>query len=253
MKYSVFIGWDPRERTAWEIARSSLIKHCTKPLAIHKLELGSLIAADVYKRPTERGSHGRLLDTLSARPGYDGSMATEHANARFFVPLLARSGWALFTDGDVLFRGDVSQVFDGLDERKALYCVQHRHEPIGTRKMDGQIQTRYERKNWSSFMIFNCDHSRNSALFNSGPNGIINRLPGRELHRFCWLTDEDIGALSRRWNYITGYTLGVQDPLQVHFTEGVPDMPGYENTEFADEWFAERERLGLAPEMVAAE
>jgi hypothetical protein len=27
--------------------------------------------------------------------------------------------------------------------------------------MDGQAQTRYARKNWSSVMVFNCDHPAN--------------------------------------------------------------------------------------------
>lgn len=245
-KLSIYIGWDERERVAWEVARSSLIKHCSIPVCIHRISYGELAQAGIYKRPTERGKHGRLLDLLSARPGYDGSISTEHANARFFVPLLAKTGWSLFTDGDVLFRGDIAEAFRGLDPSKALYCVKHNHQPVGALKMDNQVQTRYERKNWSSFMIFNCDHSRNQCLKNV--DGIINKLPGRELHRFCWLADEDIGSLSRRWNYLEGYTMGVTDPLHVHFTEGLPDMAGYENAEYADEWRAERARIGLTPE-----
>jgi lipopolysaccharide biosynthesis glycosyltransferase len=172
-------------------------------------------------------------------------MATEHANARFFVPLLARHGWAMFTDGDVLFRGDVAPLFDSLQPDYAVYCVKHNHQPIGQVKMDGQVQTRYNRKNWSSFMIFNCDHPSNKVLHD--PKAIINSLPGRDLHAFCWLKDEEIGAMSYEWNYLEGFTSGVSDPKMVHFTEGVPDMAGYENAEYAEEWFAERRRLGRSP------
>jgi hypothetical protein len=32
------------------------------------------------------------------------------------------------------------------------------------------------------------------------------------------------------------------DPSVVHFTEGYPDMPGYENVPFADEWRATRDQ-----------
>lgn len=244
---SVHIGWDPRESTAWQIARSSLLKHCTKPILVKMLALGDLIDKGLYRRPMGVNDNGRIIDKLSVRSGYDGSQATEHANARFFVPLLAKEGWALFTDGDVLFRSDVSELFEELDPIKAVYCVQHQHEPITTTKMDGCVQTRYTRKNWSSFMIFNCDHPSNKLPLQN----VLNIVPGRDLHAFCWLKDAEIGALPRDWNYLEGYTLGVTNPKMVHFTEGVPDMPGYENAEYASEWFAERERLGLGAAVAA--
>lgn len=249
---SVFVGWDPREETAWRIAVSSLLKHSSIPLQVYKLAYLRLQELGLYTRPTLRSKDGtRIIDQLSARPGYDGSCSTEHANARFFAPILAKEGLILFTDGDVLFRGDIAEVFANAEPDKALHCVQHEHRPIGRIKMDGQIQTRYERKNWSSFMLINCDHPANTAIMST--SGIINHVPGRELHALCWLHDDEIGSISKEWNYLEGFTMGVKDPKHVHFTEGTPDMAGYENSEYADEWFAERERLGLAPRLEAAE
>jgi hypothetical protein len=32
------------------------------------------------------------------------------------------------------------------------------------------------------------------------------------------------------------------DPKIAHFTNGIPDLPGYENVPFADEWRAELAR-----------
>jgi hypothetical protein len=98
--------------------------------------------------------------------------------------------------------------------------------------MDGQLQTRYARKNWSSFCIFNCDHPANKKLTLEA----INTLPGRDLHAFCWLGDEEIGELDASWNFLVGDTDPKISPDVIHFTCGTPDMPGYENVPFADEW-----------------
>jgi hypothetical protein len=163
----------------------------------------------------------------------DAPQSTEHANSRFFVPLLAKTGWALFCDGDVIFRSNPARLFDGLDRDKALYCVNHKHEQKPGTKMDGQVQQSYTRKNSSSVMIFNCDHPANRAL----TLDVLNNTPGRMLHRFFWLDDCDIGELDQSWNYLIGETASIEKPVNIgHFTLGLPDMPGYRDCEFSDEW-----------------
>lgn len=236
---SVYLGWDPREDVAWRVARASLLRHCSEPIPTHKLALGSLRGSGMYARPTRVNGH-RIVDELSAREDYDGRCSTQHAIARFFVPQLAQAGWALFADGDVLFLGDVAEVFRDLDPAMAIYCVKHDYAPTQTAKMDGQLQTRYARKNWSSFAIFNCDHPSNGRL-----GEIVNVLPGRDLHAFCWLDDSEIGALDARWNYLVGHNTVVDcaSPRVVHFTQGLPSMAGYESCEYASEWRQELRRL----------
>jgi hypothetical protein len=236
VKKTIYIGWDPREGDAYAVALSSLTRHLTQAIPAHALVLPDLINRGLYTRPLEmRNDHGniRMWDTISDAP-----MSTEHANARFLVRELAKEGWALFMDGDMLVRGDLAPLFEHLDPAQALYCVQHRHEPYPGVKMDGQLQTRYARKNWSSFMVVNCDHPANQAL----TPDLVNTAPGRDLHRFCWLPDELIGEIGQAYNFLVGHTDPAIDPIVVHFTDGVPDMPGYENVPFADEWRAERRR-----------
>jgi hypothetical protein len=162
----------------------------------------------------------------------DAPMSTQHANARFLVPHLARVGWALFCDGDFLFRWNVARLFEELDESKAVYCVKHEYEQRPGTKMDGQSQLAYPRKNWSSFIIFNVDHPANAQLTLEK----VNTLPGRDLHRLFWLDDGDIGELEPAWNFLVGHSDPAIVPKSVHFTEGVPDMVGYENVPYADEW-----------------
>lgn len=230
MDYSIWIGWDPREAAAFAVARESCKKHLNIPIPIHGLVLDDLIKAGLYKRPIEYrtvGDKSVMWDIVSDAP-----MSTEHANARFFVPKLAENGWALFVDGDVMFRGNVRLLFEQLDPAKAVYCVQHRHEPANTVKMDGQKQTVYPRKNWTSVLAWNCDHPANKALTFK----VLNETPGRDLHRLFWLDDNDIGELDPVWNFLVGYTDPAISPTIAHFTDGVPDMQGYHDVPFADEW-----------------
>lgn len=231
MKASIWLGWEPREAAAFAVARHSLMRRLSLPFPIHGLVLADLEQAGLYTRPLERRTvNGRsvMWDVISGAP-----MSTEHANARFLVPRLAGSGWALFMDCDVLVRSNLGRVFEGLDPRFAVYCVKHAQKQQTGVKMDGQVQLPYGRKNWSSFMIFNCGHPANWALTVE----MVNTLPGRDLHRFCWLEHDNlIGELGPEWNWLVGESEPIDAPKVVHFTLGTPDMPGYEDAEYAEEW-----------------
>lgn len=230
---SIWIGFDSREAASFAVTRYSTKKYLTLPIPVKGVVLADLQARGLYTRPMEWrvNDHGKLAmwDVIS-----EAWQSTEHANARFLVPQLAKRGWALFLDGDMLVRRNFVRLFDGLDPRLAAYCVKHKHEPAPGAKMDAQEQTRYARKNWSSMIAFNCDHEANKALT---PH-MVNTLPGRDLHRLCWLDDEHIGALDPTWNHLNGISAPELMTNVVHFTEGTPDMPGYENAPFADEWRA---------------
>lgn len=231
-KLSIWIGYDPREAAAFAVARASIKRHATIPVPIHGLVLDDLRAKGLYTRPHERRGC-QLWDVISDAP-----CATEFSNSRFLVPHLAGSGWALFMDCDMLVRGNIRELFDLCDPEKAVMVVKHNHQPPEGVKMDGQMQTRYARKNWSSVIAFNCDHPANKALTLE----MVNELPGRDLHRFCWLEDDLIGELPVEWNWLAGHSDPAVDPKIVHHTEGSPCLPGYEDAPFADEWRAELAR-----------
>lgn len=229
----IFIGWDESQVRAWNVAAWSLSKHSPTHIP-KKLRMALLRQKGIYTRPTETREAG-YWDVISEAP-----MSTGHAIARFLVPhLCGYQGWALFTDGDVLFRDDVDKLFALADPTKALMVVQHQHEPCASVKMTGHAQTAYTRKNWSSVMLFNCEHPSNRALSLE----LVNSVPGRDLHRFCWLRDDEIGALPPRWNVLIGEE-HEDDPAIAHFTLGDPSLPGYEYCEFADEWYAAAEQAG---------
>lgn len=233
--WQVFIGFDQREAAAFSVARVSLRKfHRHVPMS--GLVLTDLQRRKLYYRPTERRL-GKLWDEIS-----QAWMSTEFAISRFLVPELVKRmneppcGWAIFMDCDVLIRRPLTEMIEQLDDSKALYCVKHDYTPLNDIKMDGQRQEAYARKNWSSVMAINIDHEANQAL----TVDMVNTLPGRDLHRFCWLKDEDIGALDGRWNYLVGEANAkAVDPAIVHFTLGTPDLWAFKDCPYADEWRAE--------------
>lgn len=228
---SIWIGYDARETEAFAVCRRSLRKH-GYGLPINPIDLAELRRVGLYYRPTERRD-GQLWDTISEAP-----MSTEFAISRFLTPLLANDGWALFMDCDIFCRRNLRELFNALDPSKAVMCVKHQYEPENEIKMDGQTQTKYARKNWSSVMAFNCDHPANKALTVE----LINTVPGRDLHRFCWLNDDQIGALDPGWNYLVGVTQGIEEPGLVHFTNGGPWFDDYRDVPFGNEWLLERRR-----------
>lgn len=237
----IWIGWDRREAAAFAVAKASCQQHSSRHIPIRGLVLNHLREAGHYRRPLE------IRPTAADRPIMwdvisDAPQSTEHANSRFLVPFLAKTGWALFSDGDMLYRHNVARLFETLDPSFAVHCVKHDHDPKDSVKMDGQVQSSYSRKNWSSFMVFNVDHPSNAPLRDS--TELANTIPGRDLHRFCWLEDHEIGEIDPAWNYLVGYSAlrdGVE-PKCVHFTSGTPDMLGYENCEYADEWRRQLDR-----------
>lgn len=234
---TIWVGFDEREADAFAVAKESIRRRLSIRLPVMGLLLTDLQRRGLYKRPIEwrpsAADRPVMWDVVSDAP-----MSTQHAIARFFIPhLTARGGWALFTDGDVLVRSNLCRLFDHLDDSKALYCVQHQYQPAPGSKMDGQIQTAYARKNWSSVMALNLDHPANRAL----TLDVLNNTPGRDLHRFMWLEDRQIGALDPEWNHLVGAQEHCEDAKVAHFTLGTPSMPGFETQPFADEWRRERD------------
>jgi lipopolysaccharide biosynthesis glycosyltransferase len=148
-------------------------------------------------------------------------MATEFAISRFTVPFLARKGWALFLDCDVICLEDINNLFALADPKYAIMCVKHNQESGAATKMDGQVQLFYARKNWSSVMLWNCNHPANKRFKKEH----LNSWPGRDLHAFKWLDDSEIGELPQKWNWL------------VHVTPGKPKLEGIWHYTLGGPWF----------------
>lgn len=221
------IGYDQREWLAWQVCAASLQATARAPVAVEPIGRTALMTQRLYTR-RQVARNGVQWDEVSDAP-----CATDFSLARFWLPFLAgRGGWALYCDCDFLFRVDVHELFELADSRYAVMVVPHQHAPIETTKMDGQQQTVYPRKNWSSLVLWNMSHASVRRL----DLNVLNTKPGRDLHAFCWLKDHEIGFLPERWNWLDGSSDVAIDPAAVHFTRGTPDMPDWDETMYAGEW-----------------
>jgi len=227
----VYIGYEPRENAAYEVAVKSLCHRATIPLSVTPLDSVRLARSGLLRRPTDT-RHG-IYDFASNAP-----CATGFALSRFLVPILAQSGWALFTDCDMLFLDDVAKLLPIADKSKAVMVVQHAYTPSCAVKMDGVQQTFYARKNWSSVMLFNCDHPANMRLSLADVQG----RTGRELHQFYWLNDSEIGMLPARWNWLVGEQPKPEHPAIAHYTLGGPFLPEWQGAEHDELWLDEARR-----------
>lgn len=214
----VFVGWDSREDIAFRVCEASLLKHTSIPLDIFPIKQTDMRGRNLYWRE------------------HDPLSSTEFTFTRFLVPYLAGyKGWALFCDCDFLFRGDIAGLLDYMDGEKAVYVVKHEYNPPERTKMDGAVQTQYPRKNWSSFMLINCEHAqvkKNLTL------DTVNSTTGLYLHRLQWVDNKFIGSLPIAYNYLEGWhnKNDCPNPIAVHFTRGGPWFRDYMDVEYGDEW-----------------
>ena len=236
MDLEVYIGWDARERAAWQVCERSIQHHVADyPVPVRAIGRQMLQNLGVYTRLTSEVD-GKRLDHVSGE-----FCSTDFSLARFWLPYLAgRAGWALYCDCDFLFRADVREILAHADPRYAVMVVPHRHEPADTEKMDAQAQTAYFRKNWSSLILWNLAHAGCHRVSQHD----LNHWHKHDLHGFRWLASNEIGFLPEQWNWLEGvspttgrdYSLANGPIKAVHFTSGTPDMPGYEHSAFAEEW-----------------
>ena len=212
----VFVGYDTSEDIAYQVCQHSILTR--QPDAdVRPLKQQELRDAGWYNRP---------IDKLAS---------TEFTFTRFLIPELCNfKGWAVFMDCDMILTTDIKKLFDQADDKYAVMCVQHDYKVKEQFKMDGQKQTIYPRKNWSSVMLFNCEHPSNKALTQE----LVNEpeINGAYLHRFSWLDDSEVGELDHTWNYLVGVYNDIEQPNLIHYTEGGPWFENYRNCEFNELW-----------------
>jgi hypothetical protein len=228
---TIVAGWDPREVVGYNLFVFSAIRRTSRPLKFVPLVEQSLRFSGLYRRPHEqRGA--QLWDVISDAP-----MATSFACSRFLTPWLAGdTDFALFCDGaDMMFLRDPAELFALADRRYAVQVVKRQHVPAESEKMDGQRQTTYPRKNWSSVILWNLKHRAHRKLTAER----VNQWPGRKLHAFGWLEDGQIGDLPLEWNHLVGVDRdGQRDPALLHWTNGTPET-GVKSGEWGSAWLQE--------------
>jgi hypothetical protein len=241
---TVYIGYDPREQDAVTVLIDSIERNASRPINIITLNQVSLRRSGLYRRSPHVDStvwgdtsSNTMIDMFDEKP-----FSTEFSFSRFLIPFLNQhEGFALFMDCDMYFRGDVCELFDEYAKKDspAIQCVQHQYSDGGkiSIKMYGCPQTFYSRKNWSSFVLWNCGHEAHLNLTVDD----VNTKPGRWLHNFLWIENKDIGSLPEEWNWLDGHSSEDIDAKNVHFTTGGPWFDRWEakrdvNRKYAEEW-----------------
>ncbi|MDX3907066.1 MAG: glycosyltransferase [Pigmentiphaga sp.] len=215
----VYIGFDYKEVIAYHVLCHSILEKSSIPVTFTPIALNNI--KDVFTR--ERNP----------------LQSTEFSFTRFLVPYLSGyEGWSLFIDCDMLMRTDIAKLWALRDDRYAAMCVKHDYVPKTDTKFLGQVQTKYEKKNWSSVILFN-----NKKCRKLDP-GYVNTASGLELHQFKWLESDDlIGELPASWNWLVNEYDYLPNADLVHFTDGGPYFDEYKDDDYAEEWLATRDRV----------
>jgi hypothetical protein len=154
----VFIGYDENETVAFHVLAHSIMRHASKPVEIVPVVKSHMSAFYTRER--------------------SGLESTDFSFSRFLAPYLCDyKGWAIFTDCDMLVTADIAELWALRDDKYAVMCAKHDYQPVGDTKFLGQVQTKYEKKNWSSVMMFN--NARCTALTPE----VVSTETGLYLHR----------------------------------------------------------------------
>jgi hypothetical protein len=223
----VFIGYDTREVVAYHVLCQSILQHSTRPVRFTPLALSNL--KEVFDRPP-----------VSVQ-------STEFSFSRFLTPYLSGyQGWSLFMDCDMLLRADIAELFACADDRYAVMACQHNYTPRDEIKFLDRPQVRYDKKNWSSVMLFN-----NARCRKLTPE-FVQTASGLDLHQFKWLADEgEIGALDLEWNWLVGEYDFNPRVKNAHFTIGGPWFDEYRDSDYAGEWLAALARVDASDQRAA--
>jgi len=209
---NVFIGYDNREKIAYHVLSESLIQHSSQPLKITPVAYKNIGA---FTRDVNKGA------------------STEFSYSRFLVPYLMNyEGWALFMDCDMLVRTDISRLWAFRDSNYSIQVCKHDYIPKEQVKFLNQKQISYSKKNWSSFMLMNCNKCKALTL------EYVHTASGLELHQFKWLENDSlIGSLPLEWNWLEGEYPYKDGVYNIHYTRGGPYFKEYSNCDYSKEWF----------------
>jgi hypothetical protein len=211
---TVFAGYDPREAVGYSVFCQSLIEHTAQPVAII---------------PT----FGKQRDGTNV-----------FIYQRFLVPyLMGFKGHAIFMDAsDMLMMCNIDELDRLFDPSKAVQVVKHEYKTKHKKKyintaMESKNED-YPRKNWSSLIIWNCEHPANKLL----TPDYVDEHTGSELHRFEWLKDEQIGELPKEYNFLVGER-DMAFAKIAHYTLGIPEFPYYSSCDYSKQWFNTKSRM----------
>jgi lipopolysaccharide biosynthesis glycosyltransferase len=210
---NVYVGYDEREAVAYHVFCQSVLDKSSVPVSFTPLSLNTMKV--LYKEVHTDGSNAFIY-------------------SRFLVPYLNNyKGWAIFADGDMVCNANIKELIDCADDSKAVMVVKHDYKTKHPVKYLGNKNDDYPRKNWSSVILFNCEHPKNKVLTPE----FISQHDGKYLHRFSWLNDDDIGDLDKTWNWLALEYPTNETAKLIHYTIGTPCFTEYEWCDQSENWW----------------
>ena len=207
----IVVGFDEREAVAYHTFTQSVIEKSSAPTRFLPLSKSSL---STYEETHKDGSNDFIY-------------------SRFLVPYLMNfNGWAIYADGDMICLEDIKKLWDIRNDKYAVQVVKHNYKTKITKKYWGNKNENYPRKNWSSLILWNCNHTSHKKLTPE----FIQKQTGAFLHRFSWIKDEEIGELDKEWNWLAMEYEEKKDIKLIHYTIGTPCFKEYENSSLSKHW-----------------
>jgi hypothetical protein len=210
---NLFCGYDEREQIGFHVFTSSVIRRSTVPVALTP------------------------ISNLSFKCG-----SNKFTVSRFAIPALMNfTGRAIFMDGsDMLMVSDIALYKKTLDDMTdAVAVVKHQYETKHSRKYIGtDMECRnedYERKNWASMMMINCEHPswRQMTMERIAEEKVIDLL------QLKFLKDEEIAELDQSYNLLIDEDQDVGGAKLLHWTAGIPWFESYRTARGSEHWWRE--------------
>ena len=215
------MGFDNREEVGVHAFMASVLAHTTVPVMFIPL-------------------HKPMLE--KATKEHYGVGTNDFTVTRFLIPRLQDTGWALFCDAaDMVCTSDLAELWALRDDSKSVMVVKHEYESRHPLKYLGTSMqadnSHYDRKNWASMMLINCDKPH---------PGNVHNMSKMDLLQLRSYLDCEIGELPKEWNWLADEYGPNPDAKLIHWTAGIPGFPHYQYAPMASEWFAAHAKANYA-------
>lgn len=207
---NIFCGYDDRETVGYHIFTNSVLTRSSIPVAFTPLHSNGM-------------QQGTNQFTLS----------------RFLAPFMMQyKGYCIFFDAaDMICLGDVAElepILKSMTKAVAVvkhdYKTQHRVKYIGTDMESPNLD--YQRKNWASMMLINCEHPAWKAITPKS----IDTWRMIDLLQFKFLDDSEIDDAPAEWNVLVDENQPLEGAKILHWTAGIPGFKHYKDAPGADLW-----------------
>ena len=122
---NVFIGYDEGEKVAYSVLVESILRNASQPVSITPVALNNI---PEFTR--------EMQDNQS----------TQFAFSRFMVPYMSNyEGYSIFMDCDMMFRGDIAELWNMRNVKYPVMCCQHDYTPKQDVKFRGAKNEAFEK------------------------------------------------------------------------------------------------------------